>query len=622
MFLKLLGLRLGILLLIYSIFRVVFWLLNLRFFPDTPFIAFVAGIRFDLAALMWLNIPVVILHILPLPWRSHAAYRGFLKTVFYFCNIPGYVLACGDMVYFSFTHKRSTSDLLDILMLGDDAQTLLPVFLRDYWYIFLLFAVMVFATEYLYKQTQKVSIAFKLEWRNLPLQLIFGVLAIALWVIMGRGGLQYAPIKMINAGNYVRPDHVPVVLNTPFTVMQTLNKQRLDELTYFSTAELDERYTTTRQYPKGTLTIDQPNVVLILMESFSSEYIGSISGQESYTPFLDSLFDHGLLFTNAFSNGHRSIEALPSIISSIPQLMNDAFVASNYSSNTISGLPMVLKPNGYHCSFYHGGKNGTMAFDSYCDAAGFDEYKGMTEYPYEDDYDGNWGIFDEPYFQYFAQELNETEQPFFSAIFSLSSHHPYTVPEKYKGRFKEGSLPIHRTTQYADLALQRFFKTAATMPWYENTLFVITADHTGHHDSDWYNNAMGSFSVPIFLFRPGSMMQGREDRIMQHIDIMPTVLDLLGYEAPFFSFGTSLFSEPDDRWAVGYINQVYQLVQGDRVLLYDGERSVGLYATDDRHWQEDLSTMEPARKTIMENQVKAIVQRYNQAMIYNQLTLE
>lgn len=606
----------------YSVLRVVFWLLNLRFFPETPFIAFIAGIRFDLAALMWLNIPLVILHILPIPWRDHPAYRGLLKSVFYICNIPGYILACGDIVYFSFTHRRSTSDLLDIIMLGDDAQTLLPTFLRDYWYIFLLFTLLLFATEFLYKKTQKISIAFQLNWHNLPVQLVFGILAIGIWVLVGRGGFQYTPIKMINAGHYVAPEYFPVVLNTPFTVMQTLNKQHLDEKKYFTQQELDALYTTEHQYPKGALFTDQPNVVLILLESFSSEYIGSISGKKSYTPFLDSLFNEGMLFPNAYANGHRSIEALPSIISSIPQLMNDAYVASSYASNRISSLPKVMKPLGYNSSFYHGGKNGTMAFDSYCDAAGFDEYNGLKEYPHEDDYDGNWGIFDEPYFQYFAQELNEKPEPFFSTVFSLSSHHPYTVPKQYEDRFAEGTLPIHRTTQYTDMALQKFFKTAATMPWYNNTLFVITADHTGQHDSFWYNNSVGSFSVPIFLFRPNSQMKGRNESIVQHMDIMPSVLDMMGYEAPFFSFGTSLFSEPHDRWAIGYVNQVYQLIQNDRVLLFDGERTVGLYDLNDRTWGNDLKKSEIERRKVMEKRVKAIVQRYNSAMIENRLTLE
>lgn len=621
-YLRLLFLRLGIVLLLYSIFRILFYWLNNDLFENAPFIAFVAGIRFDLAAIVFLNIPFILALLLPFPWRRTRKYQGFTKILFYVCNIPGYILACIDLVFVPFTLKRSTADLLDMAMLGDDMKMLLPTFVVDFWYIIILFLLLVAFTEYLYKKTERLELPDLAFWKSLPVQATIMLVTGVFLAVVGRGGVQLTPINILIAGNYVGTEHFPLVLNTPFTVMQTLGKQVLPEPDFFPEQELDRIYSTTRYYSNGARITENTNVVVIILESFSSEYIGSISGNKSYTPFLDSLFDHGLLYTNGYANGHRSIEVLPSVFSSIPGLITDPYVISNYSGNKISSLAEVLKGRGYSSSFYHGGKNGTMAFDDYCNAAGFDAYFGKNEYPFDDDFDGVWGIYDEAYFQYYADQLNEMEPPFMSSVFSLSSHHPYHVPEPYTDEFSDGKIPLHNTIRYTDMSVKKFFQKASKMDWFKNTLFIITSDHTGKLTTAEYNNSVGSYRVPIFFYKPGSDLIGRDDRIVQHIDIMPAVLDLLGYEKPFFAFGSSSFDGSFDRWAIGFNNETYQLVQDDRVLLFDGTKSVGLYNILDIARSRDLLDLEPERLGVMEKRTKAIVQRFNNAMVRNLLTLE
>ncbi len=621
-FLRLLLLRLGIVSLLYTALRVLFFVLNNQHFNDAPFISFVGGIRFDVAAIILLNIPVIILHLIPLPWRHTPVYQGITKTTFYLCNIPGYLLACIDLVFFGFTLKRSTADLFDMLMLGNDFEMILPSLLLDYWNIVLIFLLLIGVTEFLYKKTQRIDLPVLPFLRSLPLQTLLFAATLFLFGVLARGGIQLTPINVLIAGNYGGSKHSPLVLNTPFTIMQTLGKQILPQPEYYSEEELNKIFNTVRQYNNGARIGEYSNVVIILLESFSSEYIGAISGLKSYTPFLDSLFQHGLLYSNAYANGHRSIEALPSIISSIPPLMNDPYVISNYSGNKIGGLAEILSEEGYSSSFYHGGKNGTMAFDDYCKVAGFDDYFGLDEYPNEGDFDGTWGISDDPYFQYFAKQMQEQQEPFFSCLFSLSSHHPYKLPKKYNGRFKEGELPIHRTIQYTDMALSRFFHTASKMSWFQNTLFVITSDHTAQHATARYNNPVGSYSVPIFFFQPGSDLVARDSRIFQQIDIMPTILDLIGYEKPFYAFGSSPFSTSQDRWAVGYYSEVYQLIQDEHVVRFDGTKSIALYELNDWSWKYNIKLSEQEKIVKMERKLKAIIQQFNNDMISNQLSLD
>ena len=198
---------------------------------------------------------------------------------------------------------------------------------------------------------------------------------------------------------------------------------------------------------------------------------------KGYTPFLDSLMGHSKSFTYAIANGRKSIDGLPSVISSIPSLGVPYFL-SPYSGNRINSLASLLGAEGYHTSFFHGAPNGSMGFNAFMNLAGVDHYYGMDEYGNADDFDGLWGIWDEPFLQFYADKLNTFPEPFMSSFFSVSSHHPFEIPDEYEDRFEGGPLPIHRCIQYTDFALKRFFEKASTMPWYKNTLFVITADHT------------------------------------------------------------------------------------------------------------------------------------------------
>jgi len=196
------------------------------------------------------------------------------------------------------------------------------------------------------------------------------------------------------------------------------------------------------------------------MESLGSEYTALAKDKQSLTPFLDSLADKSTQFVNAYANGKTSIKGIPAIVAGIPTLFDGSFTYSAYNANSFESIGSLLKKKGYSTSFYHGGNNGTMGFDVFAKAAGFDRYYGRNEYPNPVDYDGHWGIFDESFFQFFKAQLDQEKKPFATCFFSLSSHHPYTLPEKHKGRFKGNSLAIGASIQYADYALVQFFETA------------------------------------------------------------------------------------------------------------------------------------------------------------------
>ena len=185
-----------------------------------------------------------------------------------------------------------------------------------------------------------------------------------------------------------------------------------------------------KQYKNNPKT--KPNVVILIFDSYGREYISSfnkefdIPGSEGYSPFVDSLAQHSLIFTNAFANGYKSIHGMSSVIAGVPSF-KDAFTSSPYPKQKIESLVSVLKGEGYDTSFFHGAPNGSMGFLGFGNILGYDHYYGKTEYNNDADFDGVWGIWDEPFLQYFNKTITKKQQPFMATLFTVSSHEPLSL---------------------------------------------------------------------------------------------------------------------------------------------------------------------------------------------------
>ena len=264
---------------------------------------------------------------------------------------------------------------------------------------------------------------------------------------------------------------------------------------------------------------------------------------------------------------------------------------------------------------------------SYIDIGLF--YFGRTEYNQDKrfggdkDFDGMWAIWDEPFLQYYALTMSEFKEPFVSAVFTASSHHPYKIPEEYKDIYPEEGLVMHKCIRYTDHALKRFFETASKQPWFNNTLFVLTADHTNLSAVPEYQTSLGGFSVPIVFFDPSKEMpRGKMEGIAQQIDIMPTVLGYLGYQQPYIAFGCDLFHTPaEDTWAVNYQNGIYQYVKGDYLIQFDGKELKAVYRFKEDKVLENNQVNE-IDSLLLIDELKAIIQSYMYRMNNNRLLVE
>lgn len=457
-------------------------------------------------------------------------------------------------------------------------------------------------------------------------------LVILLFIGGGRGGFAHStrPITLSNAAEYATvPKDINLVLNTPFALIRTARANVIERVTYYSDEATLESVFSPVVKP-DSLPFNAQNVVVIILESFSKEFVGAynknlpIDGYQGYTPFLDSLIGAGSMFEYSLANGRKSIDAMPSVICSIPSI-EVPYVLSHFSGNKVNSLPSLLKGKGYQTGFFHGAPNGSMGFQAFANLCGFDKYYGKDEYEAEvntDDYDGIWGIWDKPFFQYFGRTLTTFKEPFYATMFSVSSHHPYNLPKGDELKYKGGDHPIYRTIEYTDDAMRDFFAYASKQPWFQNTLFVITADHASAEIRyREYNTTWGYFSIPVFFYHPQWKPLHSKD-IIQQVDIMPTILGSMHYDEPYISFGRNVFSEQEP-FAFNYIDNLYQLFRGQYVLRFDGQKSVELYDfRNDIYLSNNLVSQLPDTVQSMERVLKAYIQQYNNRMVDDNLTME
>ena len=633
------------LMIIYMLSRWFFYYMNRGTFQDVTFSEMMTiswgGLRFDLCALCYLNALCVLMQFVPLKLRHTVKYQRIVKILFLIFNALGIAVNAADIVYFEFGGRRTSFTIFSEFGGESNLGKIFLDSMTGHWQVWLFGIVMIVAMVFLYFNPIKKDRApesFPSARRYYLVHSIIFLITLVLTIAGMRGGLSLKmhPLRQDSAELYCkRPHEAVIVLNTPFTLITTMHKSGYKNPQFFKDDELDSIFNPIRnQHPSGG-QMRKLNVVVFLMESFSMEFTGFYNHDrdggkyQGYTPFLDSLLRKSYSFQYSFANGMRSVDCMPAAFAGIPRYI-DPFCYYVYSNNTLQGLPQMLSEEGYTTQFFHGAPNTTLGFKSFTNLIGFERYYGMDEYPSKQDFDGTWAIYDEPYLQYFAQktcEIAKQGKPFFLTVFTASSHEPFSIPPQHKQRFTRGDIPMHRSISYADYSIKQFFEKIKNEPWLENTIFVFTADHCGVSYRDDYNNEMGRFLIPIFFYTPGGQLPVKCDstRLMQQIDITPTLLALLNYQKPFFSFGKDALDTSQS-----FINYVFNDRNGasmyyldDLMIEYQGNKLYGIF--DYKH-DFSLKNNLIARKSqypqvpFMERQMRAILQQYITRMKDNKLT--
>jgi phosphoglycerol transferase MdoB-like AlkP superfamily enzyme len=500
-----------------------------------------------------------------------------------------------------------------------------------HWYLVLLFLMLVLFLYKCYKTPVSKTRPFGLYYfRQIAALLIYGVLC---WGGMRGGFWDNRPIKVSTANQFIsKPNDASLILNTPFSLLRTIGKKTYHRPAYFTSADELEKVYSPIHHPLTShpSSLTPKNVVVIFLESFGREYFGAynrdiLPDYKGYTEFLDSLIDHSVTFRYSYANGRASIDAMPSALCGVPMFV-ESFVAGPYANNHLDGMAGYLSSMGYQTAFFHGAPASSLGFQGFCKATGFHQCFSQEDFeadPHTEGraaYDNWWGIWDEPFLQYFKMKMDGMKQPFMTTLFTLTSHHPFHVPDAYKDRFVEEELPIHKSIRYTDHALRRFFNEASKTKWFKNTVFVLTGDHTNASNHAAYKSAINQFSTSLIIYDPsGDIAPGMREGIAQQTDILPTILGIVGYDKPYLAFGSDLLNTPQrDLWAINYLDGTYQYCKGDYVLQFDGEKTIGLYRLTDYVMKHNLKGS-IAEETQMEREIKAVIQQYVDRMIDNQL---
>ena len=631
--------NLGIAYVLYFLARIIYLLVNYSYFEQGLTMSHLmemlgGGLVFDTSAILVTNIPYIVMMLIPWHRKEQPSYQLVCKWMFIVINGLALAINLCDSVYFQYTMRRTTTTVFSEF---SNEGNLGSIFLTEtfhHLYLVAIFVLLMWGAWRLYVQTGLERQRLR-PW-HYALAVFLSLAAFAPFVVAGiRGGFTTAvrPITISNANQYVnRPIEAALVLNTPFSLYRTIGKDVFVVPDYYSEEKELESVYTPVHIPSDTIQIIKKNVVVLIVESFGREYIGALNKTlegghyKGYTPYVDALIAKSVTFSHSYCNGRKSIDGMPSILSSIPMFV-EPFLLTPASMNHIEGIASILAQEGYQTAFFHGAQRGSMGFLAFSRTTGFQNYYGREDYDADTrfggdkDFDGMWAIWDEPFLQYYATKMSEMKEPFMTAVFTASSHHPYAIPEQYKNQYPEEGIVIHKCIRYTDMAIGKFFEKASHEPWFNNTIFVLTSDHTNLSDHEYYQTDIGGFCSPIIIYEPGNSERQPEmqDKIAQQIDILPTILGMLHYQKPFFGFGIDVLNTPkEDTWAVNYLNGIYQYVRQGHVLQFDGEQTKAVYALNDSLMQHNLVGKVP-QQVQMERELKAIIQQYMSRMTQDRL---
>ncbi|MEC5172037.1 LTA synthase family protein [Chryseobacterium nepalense] len=584
----------------YQIARFLFWyfnrdLIKIDSLQDYFSLSF-HGIAFDTTAILYVNALFILLSIIPVIVNTKKNYQKFLFWLYFITNGIAYAMNFGDIVYFRFSQMRLTSAALQVAQHENNIFKVFTSSIAQNPFVIIWFVLLMALWIFLYK---KIKVQENKPDRLVP-YFVWSTITLCLIAVLAVGGIRgdfkhsTRPINLVDANRFAKlPSQGNMVLNSTFSFFRTLNTNNFKEVHFVDEKFIEENIHPYKLYERKVE--DKPNIVIFIVESFGREYSGAFNRDKnikdyvSYTPFIDSLADQSLIFPNTFANGRQSIHGMSSVLAGIPSL-TDAFTSSPYSNQKIQSIVSVCNEMGYDTSFYHGAPNGSMGFLGFGNILGFKHYFGKTEYNNDNDFDGMWAIWDEPFLQYFAKNTGK-KQPFMATVFTASSHHPFKIPEKYNGKFKKGKNPMHEPIQYTDYAIKKYFETAKKQPWFKNTIFVFTGDHTNEVFYPEYEKIMNRFAVPLIFYSPNPEyhLKGVNPEFAQQIDIYPTLADLIGYNKKIRSWGRSLVNENQETPIIANSDgAVEQFIIGNYIYRFDGKEIVGVFEKTDLGLEKNL----------------------------------
>jgi phosphoglycerol transferase MdoB-like AlkP superfamily enzyme len=619
-------LRLLAVYVIMAILQVAFYMIDKPYlghisdFSETLSIA-KGALRFNLMSVLLANIPFILLSILPFHFRERRWYQGILYAIYLITNSAVIILNSSDIIYFTHTMKRVTFEDTHFTSNSNNLPIILDFITHNLPVIIIalaLIGLLIYSWHYIIYRPTRIENKRRYYLVNSIVAMIVVVLTIC--GIRGTFNPTKPWTKMSEAAEY-SPEKTWLTLSNPYCFFRSLDKEtEYDRVSYFSDEECNRIYSPEHDLDSCCIDLGQRNVVVFIMESFSKEHSKYLCpelyrNETGCTPFLDSLMQEGYTFTHAYANGMKSIEAMPAIFASIPSFKT-SFATMPETFGEFEAMPEILAKQGYETAFFSGSEHNSMGFEEMAQRFGVEKCYCREEY--EKDYPVNdstiepfWGVYDMPYFLFMADEIDKMQEPFFASVFNLTSHHPYRVPPDYADVVPQGHNPEQHVVAYTDMAFRAFFERVENEPWFCNTIFVFVADHVAPlaYDPQTRSTMKGRSSIIQFLYTPDGTLQGTDSTTVQQLDLMPTVLGLLGNKEPYFAFGRDVFNEPQrEPVAFNCINQMYQCITDSTTFYFNTEKVVEIKEGNPQKSDEDF--------------LKAVLQSYAESLTNKRYTTQ
>ena len=557
-------------LLLFSVSRWLVYLFNTEYFHHLTLSQamrlYVTGLRFDLVVVAYANALMILYFCLPFKFIYNKVLQQAINVYYVVVNAFIILLNMVDVVYFGYYGRQISERLFtDIQVFKEALKPIARLMLIDYWHILVLTVLFVLVLVVVSKRTllildEKEPPHPLMQWGTL---LVFAILT----PIAARGGIQSKPIDMTTALKYADSQSLSIVVNTPFTIIKSATGLEVQQHQYSGLEDIDftpiHNTTAANRFVADSLGYT-PNLVFVVLDGIGQEVVGYYNPNQRHplTPFLDTLLAQSLAFDGR-ANGHRAVEALPALFSGIPPLTEVIFRTSTGISNPSGHLGYLLKQKGYTLTLSRS-KGATSAIDT------------------------------------LGRPLAAVVYPSFTNDVTLPK-------ESYLWSSFEKN--VYRT----DDALRAFFEEAATKPWFDSTLFVITADHANtEHYLPEYSNLWGMYAIPVAFHWPTQIMPRHCDELAQQIDLNGSILSAMGFNDTVFSFGRNLFDSLTTPSFIAYINQTYQYSDGQYLIQSDGINTIGVFNIKrDRQLNDNLIDRIQCEDIAMI--MKKTIQEYEQA---------
>ncbi|MEO6675526.1 MAG: LTA synthase family protein, partial [Ginsengibacter sp.] len=408
------------------------------------------------------------------------------------------------------------------------------------------------------------------------LQIMVQLLLIAFLLIPIRGGFQQIPVNQSNVyfSDKIFANHAAV--NVPWNLVHSLRRSDFkhhNPYLYFSEKKarqyLDSLYPAEKNLPPEILTTKRPDIIFIILESYTAKLIGCLGGEPGITPNIDKIASGGMLFKNIYASGERSEKGLVALLSGYPTQTTTSIIMSPSKTEGLPHLNKILKEQGYHSGYYYGGELAFANIKSYLLNAGYDKLISKENFE-KKDYNSKWGVHDEVLLNKFSLDIKAEKRPFFYTLFTLSSHEPYDIPVKPKFTGSDEITKFKNSFYYTDQAIGNFIEQAKKQSWWDSTLIIMVADHGHRLPGNDPNDRPSKFRIPL-IFTGGALKFKNQvnNSIGSQTDITYTLLQQMGLQTNGFKWSKNLLDTTAEQFAFYVFNNGFGIVTTKGTVSFD-----------------------------------------------------